>query len=141
MYGGKQSLLAGWFAAADQRKPLQIAGDGNNHWAMVNLHDLADCYVRIVEQRATGIFHGVDDSGVTLNECAHLVAPSGKIEHVAAEGPFGQALTLDQNVSSEATRRNRSRILSESKIADASLCASKWIRVYSSSRSSCSASQ
>ena len=105
VYGGKQSLLAGWFAAADQRKTLQIVGDGNNHWAMVDLHDLADCYVRIVEQRATGIFHGIDDSRVTINECARLVAPSGKIEHLAAEGPYGQALTLDQNVSSEATRR------------------------------------
>jgi nucleoside-diphosphate-sugar epimerase len=105
VYGGKQSLLAGWFAAAEQRKPLQITGDGNNCWAMVNLHDLADCYVRIIEQRATGIFHGVDDTHATLNDCARSVAPSGKIEHVAAEGPFGEALALDQTVSSEATRR------------------------------------
>jgi nucleoside-diphosphate-sugar epimerase len=105
VYGGKQSLLAGWFAAADQRKPLQIVGDGNNRWAMVNLHDLADCFVRVIEQRATGIFHGVDDTHLTLTECARSVAPSGKFEHVAAEGPLGQALTADQNVSSEATRR------------------------------------
>ena len=105
VYGGKQSLLAGWFAAADQRKPLQIVGDGNNRWAMVNLHDLADCYVRIIEQRATGLFHGIDDTHATLNECARSAAPSGKIEHTAAEGPFGQALTLDQDASSEATRR------------------------------------
>ncbi|HYS55480.1 MAG TPA: NAD-dependent epimerase/dehydratase family protein [Thermoanaerobaculia bacterium] len=105
VYGGKQSLLAGWFAAADQRKPLQIAGDGNNRWAMVNLHDLADCYVRIVEQHATGIFHAVDDTRATIHECAHVVAPSGKIEHAGAEGPLGQALTIDQDVSSDATRR------------------------------------
>jgi len=102
VYGGRQSLLAGWFAAADQRKPVQVPGDGNNRWAMVNLHDLADCYVRIIEQRATGIFHGVDDTRATLDECAQAV---GRIEHVPAEGPFGQALTLDQNASSEATRR------------------------------------
>src|SRR6267378_846296 len=105
VYGGKQSLLAGWFAAADQRKPLQIVGEGNNRWAMVNLHDLADCYVRIIEQRTTGIFHAVDDTRATLNDCARSVAPSRKIEHVPAEGPFGQALALDQNVSSETTRR------------------------------------
>ncbi|MDQ6801483.1 MAG: NAD(P)H-binding protein, partial [Acidobacteriota bacterium] len=105
VYGGKQSLLAGWFAAADQRKPLHIAGDGNNRWAMVNLHDLGDCFVRIIEQRATGVFHGVDDTHATLTDCARSVAPSGKIEYGAAEGPFGQALTMDQNVSSEATRR------------------------------------
>ncbi len=104
-YGGKQSLLADWFAAADQRRPLQIVGDGKNRWAMVNLHDLADCYVRIIEQRAAGVFHGVDDTRASLDECAHKVAPSGKTEHVPAEGPFGQALALDQNVSSDATRR------------------------------------
>lgn len=105
VYGGKQSLLAGWFAAAEQRKPLQVTGDGNNRWAMVNLHDLADCYVRIVEQRATGIFHGVDDTHATLNDCARSVGPSSKIELVPGEGPFGEALTLDQTASSEATRR------------------------------------
>ena len=105
VYGGKQSLLAGWFAAADQRGPLQVAGDGNNHWAMINVHDLADCVVRVIEQKATGIFHAVDDTRATLNECARAVAPSGKIDHVPAEGPFGQALTVDQTVSSDATRQ------------------------------------
>jgi nucleoside-diphosphate-sugar epimerase len=104
VYGGRQSLLAGWFAAAEQRKPLQVVGDGHNHWAMVNLHDLADCYVRVIEQRAIGIFHGVDDTRASVNECARSVAPSEKIENVAADGPLGQALTLDQNVSSEAAR-------------------------------------
>ncbi len=105
VYGGKQSLLAEWFAAGDQRRPLQVPGDGNNRWAMVNLHDLADCYVRVVEQRAGGICDAVDDTRSTLNECARAVAPSGKIEHVAAEGPMAAALALDQNVSSDATRR------------------------------------
>jgi nucleoside-diphosphate-sugar epimerase len=105
VYGGKQSVFAGWFAAADQRKPLEVVGDGNNRWAMVNLHDLTDCYLRLVEQRATGIFHGVDDTHATINECARAVTPSGKIEHLPVEGPLGQALALDQNVSSEATRR------------------------------------
>jgi nucleoside-diphosphate-sugar epimerase len=98
VYGGKQSLVADWFAAAEQRKPLQVVGDGNNRWAMVNLHDLTDCYIRIIDQRATGIFHGTDDTHATINDCARAVAPSGKIEHTKAEGPLGLALTLDQNV-------------------------------------------
>jgi nucleoside-diphosphate-sugar epimerase len=105
VYGGKQSLLAGWFAAADQQRPLQIVGDGNNRWAMVNLHDLADCYVQVIEQRIAGVFHAVDDTRATLNECARAVAPSGRIEHVPGEDPLAQALTADQIVSSEATRR------------------------------------
>src|SRR5438132_8386915 len=46
VYGGKQSLLAAWFAAATEKRPLQIVGEGRNRWAMVNLHDGADCYRR-----------------------------------------------------------------------------------------------
>ncbi len=105
VYGGKQSLLAEWFAAADQRRPLKIVGDGNNRWAMVELHDLADCCVRIVDQRISGIFHAVDDTRATLNECARAVAPSGKIDHVSGAGPFAEVLMANQIVSSEATRR------------------------------------
>jgi nucleoside-diphosphate-sugar epimerase len=111
VYGGRQSLFADWFAAADQRRPLQIVGDGRNHWAMVNLHDLADCYLRVVEQKTGGTFHAVDGTRATLDECAKAIAPKGQIEHVPADvarqkmGPFTDALVVDQQISSEATRR------------------------------------
>jgi nucleoside-diphosphate-sugar epimerase len=111
VYGGKQSLLAGWFAAAAEKRPLQIVGEGRNRWAMVNLHDVADCYLRVIEQKATGTFHAVDDTRSTLNDCAKTFAPDGSIEHVPVEvarqkmGPFTDALVADQMISSEATRR------------------------------------
>jgi nucleoside-diphosphate-sugar epimerase len=105
VYGGEQSLFADWFAAADQKQPLKIMGEGNNRWALVDIHDLADCYVRVIEQRAAGIFHGIDDTHATLNDCARALAPSGKIEHLPAEGFMAEALTADQVVSSQATRQ------------------------------------
>ena len=111
VYGGKQSLCGGWFESAEQKKPVYLVGDGNNQWAMVNLHDLADCYVRIVEQRATGIFHAVDDTNETLLGCALAVAAGCVIETVPIEaarekyGPFADALAIDQRVSSKATRQ------------------------------------
>jgi nucleoside-diphosphate-sugar epimerase len=111
VYGGKQSLLAGWFAAADQGQPLRIVGGGENRWALVNLHDLVDLYLHIAEQRAAGIFHGVDDTHATLNACAQAVAPNGTIEHVPAQaaretmGAFVDALVIDQTVSSARTRQ------------------------------------
>jgi nucleoside-diphosphate-sugar epimerase len=111
VYGGKQSLCAGWFESAEQKKPVYLVGDGNNQWAMVNLHDLADCYVRITEQRATGIFHAVDDTNDTLLGCALAVATGCVIETVPVEvaqekyGPFADALAIDQRVSSKATRQ------------------------------------
>ena len=110
VYGGRQSLLAEWFAAASQNRPLQIVGDGTNHWAMVDLNDLTDLYVRAVTQRATGVLHGIDDTRATLDECARAVAPNGTFEHVAVEaaragmGPFADALLVDQTIDSGETR-------------------------------------
>ena len=111
VYGGKQSLFADWFAAAERGQPLRIVGDGENHWSFVNLHDLVDCYLRTVEQRVPGILHAVDDTHATLNACAKAVAPDTATEHVptdvarASMGAFVDALIVDQHVSSTATRR------------------------------------
>jgi nucleoside-diphosphate-sugar epimerase len=110
VYGGSQSLLRDWFVAATENARVRIVGDGRNHWAMVNLHDLADCYVRIVEQRAGGLFHGTDDTHESLADCARAVAPHSPIETTSVEaarehlGPFADALAIDQRISSKATR-------------------------------------
>ena len=110
VYGGKQSLLADWFAAASQDRMLQIVGDGTNHWAMVDLHDLSDRYVRALTQRATGVLHGIDDTRVTLNDCARAIAPNGTTEHIPLDaarenlGPFADALAVDQIIDSGETR-------------------------------------
>ncbi len=111
VYGGRQSLFADWFASAEQNRPLKIVGDGENHWAMVDLHELADLYLRTVEQRATGMLHGIDDTRATLNECARAVAPNGAIEHADLEaaraklGGFADALAIDQIIDSSTTRK------------------------------------
>jgi nucleoside-diphosphate-sugar epimerase len=111
VYGGRQSLCRGWFEAAEKKQPVYLVGDGNNQWAMVNLHDLADCYVRIIEQSATGILHAVDDTNETLLGCALAAAPGSVIETIPIEvarqksGAFADALAIDQRVSSAATRR------------------------------------
>ena len=110
VYGGRQSLLGAWFAAAEQNAPLQIVGDGTNRWAMVDLRDLADLYVRAVEQRAKGVLHGIDDSHDTLETMARAMAPAGTIEKLPLEvartamGPFADALAVDQVIASTETR-------------------------------------
>jgi nucleoside-diphosphate-sugar epimerase len=110
VYGGKQSLLADWFAAAEQNRPLQLVGDGTNRWAMVDVHELADLYVRAIDRRATGVLHGIDDTHDALESCARAVAPNGTIEKTplaaAREkfGPFADALAVDQVIASNETR-------------------------------------
>lgn len=114
VYGGRQSLLAEWFAAAPQGDPLHLVGDGANRWAMVYLDDLADLYLKAVEEEATGILHGVDDTRADLMQIARAIVDtdgsSSEIRHRTLEdaqkefGPFAEALALDQHVSSELTR-------------------------------------
>ena len=103
VYGGRQSLCGAWFAAADQKRAIEIIGDGRNRWPMVDIHELANLYARAIEEKATGVLHGIDDTGATVGECARAVGP--KIVNKPAEDPFGEALASNQNVSSEKTRR------------------------------------
>lgn len=108
VYGGKQSLLAEWFAATDRGEPIRIVGDGKNRWAFVALDELAELYALTVEQRVTGILHGIDDSRDSLELCAQTLSDS--IEYTPADearakmGAFVDALIVDQQISSEATR-------------------------------------
>jgi nucleoside-diphosphate-sugar epimerase len=111
VYGGKQSLLADWFAAVDAKRPISVVGDGRNRWAMVNLADLADCYARVVENRKAGVFHAIDDTQETIEECARALAPDARIEKTPVDaarkklGPFVDALIVNQRIKSERTRR------------------------------------
>ncbi len=114
VYGRRQSLLRGWFKAAEKGEPVEIVGSGTNHWAMVHIDDLARCYVRAVEKRAAGVLHAVDDTRATIRECAEaVVGASGKKSEVrfkplaearAAMGPFADALAIDQHIASGSTR-------------------------------------
>ena len=110
VYGGKQSLFKEWFAAAEQNQPLRIVGSGENRWAMVDVRELADCYVRIAEQQARGVFHGIDDTSATIEECARATAPSASVEKIPLEtaratlGAYADALAVDQRISSAETR-------------------------------------
>lgn len=110
VYGGRQSLLRDWFIATEQGRGLQIVGDGSQRWAMVDLHELAELYVRAVEQHATGVLHGIDDSRENLETSARAVTPKAKIEKIPLElartamRNFADALAVDQVIASSETR-------------------------------------
>ncbi len=114
VYGRRQSLLRGWFKAAEKGDPIELVGSGTNHWAMVHIDDLARCYVRAVEKRAAGVLHAADDTRATLRHCAEaVVAASGKKSEITVKpldearksmGPFADALAIDQHVASGSTR-------------------------------------
>ncbi len=115
VYGGKQGLLAPMFEAAEKGEPLEIVGDGENHWAMIDIDDVADCYLKVAEEGASGIFHAIDDTHATMNEIAKAIAETAgkgsEIRHIPLEearasmGLFADALAVDQKISSRETRR------------------------------------
>jgi nucleoside-diphosphate-sugar epimerase len=111
VYGGKQSLVRDWFAAVEQDRPIQLIGDGRNRWAMVDLHELAKLYVRVVELKTTGILHAIDDTRAPLEQCARAVGPSSRLEFLPADamraklGAFVDALVVDQVIDSSETRQ------------------------------------
>jgi len=116
VYGGRQSMLADWFAAVEQGQPIRIVGPGTNRWALIDLHELAQAYLSIIESGASGLFHATDDSENTLNEMALTLSRSVKtdtsLEHSPVEqvrqrlGGFADALAVNQRVLSNKTRQS-----------------------------------
>lgn len=69
--GGTISLL---FSLAADRGQVPVWGSGKNRWSLIYLHDLADLYVTIARQTATGVFHGVDGHPLRVDEVAREVS-------------------------------------------------------------------
>lgn len=108
VYGRQGGLTAMWFEGAENGD-LRIVGDGENHWAMVHVDDLANAYVRCAEEGMRGeVFLVADDSRATVGEMAAAAVRAaeygGEITHIPAEkaardmGAFAAALALDQQV-------------------------------------------
>jgi nucleoside-diphosphate-sugar epimerase len=118
VYGGKGGLTESWFAAAAAGEPPTVIGDGLNCWPTVHGEDLADFYLRLLEQGqaaalrgrppADRIFHAIGHRGEHVGDMARAVAKAAGIElpirfqplESAREriGSLADALALDQLV-------------------------------------------
>lgn len=116
VYGRQGGLTGMWFDGPDKGRLLQVIGDGDNHWAMVHIDDLADGYRRAAEGTlADEVFNLTDGSSFTVREMADAVARvtgyAGQIQFVpVAEasktlGAFAACLALDQRVDSSKAGR------------------------------------
>lgn len=104
VYGERGGLTAGWFS------DTPVVGDGRNHWAMINVEDLAEAYLLAADKaQDSEIFHVVDDSRLTVAEMVtaarRAAGISAPIEWTSFEiartriGDSAEALTLDQLVT------------------------------------------
>ncbi len=106
VYGGSGGLLASFFESAAAGEPLTHIGDGQNHACFIHREDNAQLYAQVIDQRAQGIFHGIDDSPRTVADVASAVAKAAgagsRAESVAVEvaraegGLFADAMCTNQ---------------------------------------------
>jgi nucleoside-diphosphate-sugar epimerase len=116
VYGGSGGITGMMFASAEREGAVRIIGDGRNHWSVVHRDDLADLYVRVVEQAPAGhIFNATDSSRLTVRVIAEAVSRAagcgGKVivtpldEARKGMDEFADALALDQHVSGVLAER------------------------------------
>lgn len=114
VYGGGNGIVSELFESA-LNGLVRVVGDGNNHWPLVYLRDLADLYTRLASQPdASGVYHATDEgdervNGIVAAISRHLqVQPD--VRHVPIDearskmGPYADALALDQIVRSPRAR-------------------------------------
>lgn len=116
VYGGQGGMTGSWFKGAYQEKTLKGIGDGGNHWAMIQVEDLAEVYVLSAESGLNGeIFNVADKSHSSISEnlkaVARVTGYSGQIEFIPAEkasltlGDYAFCLALDQHVDASKASR------------------------------------
>ena len=108
VYGGGAGLVTPMFASVAEEGAARFVGDGENRWSMVHRNDLAILYLRVVEERASGIFHGVDGSPTRVVDVARAASEAAgagaETRSVPVEeareslGAVADALVLDQTL-------------------------------------------
>jgi nucleoside-diphosphate-sugar epimerase len=113
VYGGKRGILGLWWDSLAKERVVRVIGDGENHWPMVHVDDLAALYLLVLEKGKGGhVYHGTLERPVKVAALARALADAAggkvafwpKAEAVKALGPFGDALTLDQDLRSTASK-------------------------------------
>ena len=87
VYGGRGGTMPQLFGGADET--VAYHGDGANRWTLVYLGDLAALYLRIAEQRAHGVFHGVDGMPLPAREVARAASDAAGWQGRTRSIPLG----------------------------------------------------
>jgi nucleoside-diphosphate-sugar epimerase len=99
VYGNDAGLIPAFFGDA------RILGDGDNHWALVHLEDIADLYVRALKAAPGSRYIGVGPGEPTMREAVEaLIGPVTASVSPAELGPIGEAFALDQRLTSARAR-------------------------------------
>ncbi|SDE24956.1 Nucleoside-diphosphate-sugar epimerase [Kordiimonas lacus] len=111
VYGGSGGYLWPGFAP-DASGTVLWCGEPNGRWPMVHVDDVASLFLRAIEERATGIFHAVDDTPVTHERLLNAICllQGGTLTRVSLEaararlGGFADHLEKDIVATNTAAR-------------------------------------
>lgn len=110
VYGHGGGIPVGVIAGSrDDDGVVGLVGSGEQHWTSVHVDDLADLYVRALEQNATGTFLAVSGINPTVREFGEAAGAAVRPESDDASRArlgvgFADALLLDQQASGERAR-------------------------------------
>lgn len=114
VYGGEGGLTADLFVSAEEEGAAAYVEDGEQHWSLVHREDLAGLYRLVVEENASGIFHGVDGHPLPVAEVARAAARAagagGRVREIPLEdarqelGVVADALAMDQRLEAPRSR-------------------------------------
>lgn len=114
VFGGSRGIVGDLLKGASNGL-VRVVGAGQNRWPLVYLRDLADLYLRIATAPgASGVFHATDDSDERVIDIVEAISAHMKhrpdVRHIpieearAKQGPYADAITLDQIVRSPRSR-------------------------------------
>ncbi|MCH7826759.1 MAG: NAD-dependent epimerase/dehydratase family protein [Bacteroidetes bacterium] len=115
IYGKEGSLTNIWFNEAVNENKLNVIGDGNNHWAMIHVDDLAELYFKVYLNKCVKEYlNAVDDSHSTVNEMVKAIAQvtnyNEKINYYSVEegenmmGPLAEPIAFDQQLDNNKAK-------------------------------------
>lgn len=111
VYGRGGGMIADMVAQGRDKGVVSYVGDGENHWPVVHVDDLARLYVLALEKAPAGtLLHATAGPSVKLKDIADAASRAAGVAGKTASwplaqarevlGPFADALALDQHFAS-----------------------------------------
>jgi nucleoside-diphosphate-sugar epimerase len=116
VFGRGGGMLASFFHSARTEGVVRVVGTGENHWSLVHVEDLAELYMRMVEQPEGGeLFLATGGTPQPAGKIARAVAKACgenvRVESISLEaargqmGPLADCLAMDQKAGSTKAAR------------------------------------
>lgn len=115
LYGGENRLIDLFYTdPGKDAGAVPCIGDGENHWPLVHIDDIAELYVAALKAAPGAVYVGVGGVNPTAKECAlalsRAVGLDGKVVSISLEqarermGPIADAFALDQQFTPRRAR-------------------------------------